>query len=39
MDKTQNSRTWSVRDLIPENHPRKESLLIREKVVESLEKG
>ncbi|MEM0363050.1 MAG: 4-phosphopantoate--beta-alanine ligase [Sulfolobaceae archaeon] len=39
MDKTQNSRTWSIRDLIPENHPRKESLLIREKLVESLEKG
>ncbi|WP_338603556.1 4-phosphopantoate--beta-alanine ligase [Sulfolobus tengchongensis] len=39
MDKTQDSKPWSVRDLIPENHPRRESLLIREKLVEAMEKS
>ncbi|MDT7860667.1 MAG: 4-phosphopantoate--beta-alanine ligase [Saccharolobus sp.] len=39
MDKTQNSKPWSIREIIPENHPRKESLLIREKIVEAMEKG
>ncbi len=37
MDKTQNSKPWSIRDLIPQNHPRRESLLIREKLVDALE--
>jgi len=39
MDKAQGSKEWSVRSLIPENHPRKESLIIREKIVEGLEEG
>jgi len=39
MDKTQPSKIWSIRSIIPESHPRRESLLIREKVVEAMEKG
>lgn len=39
MDKAQDSKKWSIRSLIPENHPRKESLIIREKIVEGLEEG
>ncbi len=37
MDKTRDSKTWSIREIIPENHPRRESLLIREKLVEAME--
>ncbi|AWR93343.1 4-phosphopantoate--beta-alanine ligase [Acidianus brierleyi] len=37
MDRTQPSKTWSLRDMIPKNHPRRESLLLREKLVEALE--
>ncbi|ARM75124.1 4-phosphopantoate--beta-alanine ligase [Acidianus manzaensis] len=36
MDNTQSSKEGSLRDLIPINHPRRESLLIREKLVEAL---
>ncbi len=39
MDKPSPSDAWSLRGLIPENHPRRESLLIREKLAEALEKG
>ncbi|MCY0859799.1 MAG: 4-phosphopantoate--beta-alanine ligase [Sulfolobaceae archaeon] len=39
MDKTRDSKTWSIREIIPENHPRRESLLIREKLVEAMENG
>jgi len=39
MDKSHSSNEWSLRSLIPENHPRKESLIIREKVVEGLLEG
>jgi len=39
MDKSHSSDEWSLRSLIPENHPRKESLIIREKVVEGLLEG
>ncbi|MEM1626673.1 MAG: 4-phosphopantoate--beta-alanine ligase [Sulfolobaceae archaeon] len=39
MDKTQSSKVWSIRSLIPDNHPRRESLLVREKIVEAMEKG
>jgi pantothenate synthetase (EC 6.3.2.1) len=36
MDKAQDRKAWSLRGIIPENHPRRESLLIREKVVEGM---
>jgi len=39
MDKPHSSNEWSIRSLIPENHPRRESLIIREKVVEGLLEG
>mgnify|MGYP001772569268 CR=1 FL=1 len=39
MDRSQTSKKWSISSLIPENHPRRESLLIREKIVEALEEG
>ncbi|BAB65526.1 4-phosphopantoate--beta-alanine ligase [Sulfurisphaera tokodaii] len=39
MDKTHTSNTWSLHSLIPENHPRKESLIIREKIVDGLLDG
>ncbi|AGE70892.1 4-phosphopantoate--beta-alanine ligase [Sulfolobus acidocaldarius] len=39
MDTTHSSDKWSVNSLIPENHPRRESLIIREKVVKALEDG
>ncbi|QGA53541.1 phosphopantothenate/pantothenate synthetase [Sulfolobus sp. E5-1-F] len=39
MDKAQDSKPWSIRDIIPENHPRRESLLIREKLIEAMEKN
>ncbi|BCU69549.1 4-phosphopantoate--beta-alanine ligase [Stygiolobus caldivivus] len=39
MDSSQNSKKWSISALIPENHPRKESLVIREKIVEGVEEG
>ena len=39
MDKAQDSKKWSIRSLIPENHPRRESLILREKVVEGVEEG
>ncbi|QIW23394.1 phosphopantothenate/pantothenate synthetase [Sulfolobus sp. S-194] len=39
MDKTHTSNQWSLRSLIPENHPRKESLIIREKIVDGLLDG
>ncbi len=39
MDKAQDSKSWSIRNIIPENHPRRESLLIREKLIEAMEKA
>jgi len=39
MDKAQDSKSWSIRDIIPENHPRRESLLIREKLIEAMGKS
>lgn len=39
MDKAHSGNEWSLRSLIPENHPRKESLIIREKLVEALQEG
>ncbi len=39
MDNTQAGNERSIRSLIPFNHPRRESLLIREKLVEALENG
>ncbi|AWR96646.1 phosphopantothenate/pantothenate synthetase [Acidianus sulfidivorans JP7] len=36
MDNTQSSKEGSIRDIIPLNHPRRESLLVREKLVEAL---
>ncbi len=37
MDRAQAGKTWSLRDIIPKNHPRRESLLIREKLIEAME--
>jgi len=37
MDRTQPSKAWSLHNIIPKNHPRRESLLFREKLVEALE--
>jgi 4-phosphopantoate--beta-alanine ligase len=39
MDKTQTSPTRSIHYLIPENHPRRESLIIREKLVDAMMKN
>lgn len=39
MDRTPNSKPWSLREIIPQNHPRRESLLIREKLIEAMENG
>jgi len=39
MDCSQASKKWNIGSLIPENHPRRESLIIREKIVEALEEG
>jgi 4-phosphopantoate--beta-alanine ligase len=39
MDNSQSSKVWSIRSIIPDNHPRKESLLVREKLVEGIENG
>ncbi|EWG06933.1 MAG: hypothetical protein ASUL_07084 [Candidatus Aramenus sulfurataquae] len=39
MDKSRSSDAWSLRGLIPDNHPRRESLIVREKLVEALENG
>ena len=39
MDEAHGSKPWSVRSLIPENHPRRESLIIRERLIEFMEKG
>ncbi|BFH73597.1 4-phosphopantoate--beta-alanine ligase [Sulfurisphaera javensis] len=39
MDKTHTSNEWSIRSLIPENHPRRQSLIIREKIVDALLDG
>jgi len=39
MDKTQTSPTRSIHYLIPENHPRRESLIIREKLVDAMIKN
>jgi 4-phosphopantoate--beta-alanine ligase len=39
MDKTQTSPTRSIHYLIPENHPRRESLIIREKLVDAIMKN
>ncbi|MCG3108378.1 4-phosphopantoate--beta-alanine ligase [Metallosphaera sp. J1] len=38
MDKTQDRKSRSVRGIVPENHPRRESILIRERLVEALDK-
>lgn len=39
MDTPHSSNEWSLRSLIPKNHPRRESLIIREKIVEGLLDG
>lgn len=39
MDNTQTGNEWSIRSIIPPNHPRRESLIIREKVVEAMVDG
>jgi len=39
VDSSQNSEGRSIRDLVPDNHPRRESLLWREKIVEMMERG
>ncbi|MCH1771612.1 phosphopantothenate/pantothenate synthetase [Metallosphaera sedula] len=38
MDKTQDSKSRSIRGIVPENHPRKESILVRERLVEAMER-
>ena len=39
MDSSHGSKPWSLRSIIPENHPRRESLIIRERLVEYMERG
>ncbi len=39
MDSPYSGKPWSIRSIIPENHPRRESLIIRERLVEYMEKG
>lgn len=38
MDKAQDSTTRSIRGIVPENHPRRDSILLRERLVEAMEK-
>ncbi|QKR00549.1 phosphopantothenate/pantothenate synthetase [Metallosphaera tengchongensis] len=37
MDKTQDSKSRGIRGVVPENHPRRDSILVREKLVEAME--
>jgi 4-phosphopantoate--beta-alanine ligase len=39
VDSSHDIKVWSIRNLIPSTHPRKDSLLVREKLVEQMEKG
>ncbi|MEM0168589.1 MAG: hypothetical protein QXK75_02210, partial [Metallosphaera sp.] len=37
MDKAQDREKRSLRGIVPENHPRRDSILVRERLVEAME--